>query len=87
MKPKFSLLILIFVFCLAASGLAQSAPDSQSDQGVKSDVKQAGRSTANASKKTARKTKNTSKKVAHKGARKTRQGSEKVEQKTQTPPQ
>ena len=78
-------LVLLCMF----SGIALSQSDTQaqtSDQGVKSDVKDAGHATGRAAKKTARKTKRTAKKGTHAAARKTRQGAEKVEDKTQTPP-
>jgi hypothetical protein len=71
----------------AFSGIVFSQSDTQvSDQGAKSDVKEAGQATGRAAKKTARKTKRGAKKATHAAARKTRKGAEKVEDKTQTPP-
>lgn len=69
-----------------AAPAADSSPTQQSDQGAKSDIKDAGHDTARAAKKTGHKVKRGTKKTAHKTAQKTRQGSEKVEDKT-TPPQ
>lgn len=83
----------ILVLGLGAFASAQTTtalPDSastQSDQGAKSDIKDAGHDTARATKKTGRKVKRGTKKATHKAAQKTRQGSEKVENKTTTPPQ
>ena len=71
----------------ALAGAQAASPPPQSDQGVKSDVKDAGHDTARAAKKTGHKVKRGTKKAAHKAAQKTRQGSEKVEDKTATPPQ
>lgn len=66
---------------------ADSSATQQSDQGAKSDIKDAGHDTARAAKKTGHKVKKGTKKATHKTAQKTRQGSEKVEDKTATPPQ
>lgn len=78
----------ILILGVGALASAQaSSPPPQSDQGVKSDVKDAGHDTARAAKKTGHKVKRGTKKAAHKAAQKTRQGSEKVEDKTATPPQ
>lgn len=62
----------------------QGTKDKDTDQGVKSDVREAGHATGRATKKTAHKTKRGVKKGTHKAAQKTRQGAEKVEDKTQT---
>jgi hypothetical protein len=62
------------------SSIALSQSDTQtqtSDQGAKSDIKEAGHSTGRTAKKTARKTKRTAKKGTHAAARKTRLGAEK----------
>ncbi len=84
----------ILLFGLGAFVVAQDAapavgsnPTQQSDQGAKSDIKDAGHDTGRAAKKTGHKVKRGTKKAAHKTAQKTRQGSEKVEDKTATPPQ
>ncbi len=83
--------VLLFGLGALAHGQAAPAADSsatqQSDQGVKSDIKDAGHDTARAAKKTGQKVKKGTKKVTHKAAQKTRQGSEKVEDKTAPPPQ
>jgi len=83
-KVAASLLLLGLSTIVFAQATSQSQ---DSDQGVKSDVKQAGRSTESAAKKTAHKVKKGTKKVTHKAAKKTREGAEKVEDKTQAPPQ
>lgn len=70
-----------------ASTSANTTAGTPSDQGVKSDMKDAGHDTADAAKKTGHKVKRGTKKATHKAAKKTRQGSEKVEDKTATPPQ
>jgi hypothetical protein len=72
----------------AFTGIAfsQSDPQTQTDQGAKGDVKEAGQATGRAATKTARKTKRGAKKATHAAAKKTRQGAGKVEDKTQTPP-
>src|SRR5207237_9230928 len=69
-----------------AIAISHSDPQAQTDQGAKSDVKEAGQATGRAAKKTARKTKRGAKKATHAAAKKTRQGAGKVEDKTQTPP-
>jgi len=78
----------ILMCWLGTLAVAQATtPPPDSDQGVKSDVKDAGHDTARAAKKTGHKVKRGTKKATHKAAQKTRQGSEKVEDKTATPPQ
>jgi len=92
MKLKLALLIGIFALAVSGIALAQTTttpgqdPSAQSDQGVKSDMKDAASSTKSATKKSARKTKRAAKRTTHKAASKTRQGAGKVEDKTQTPP-
>lgn len=77
----------LLAFSLAPVAIAQDASP-QSDQGAKSDIKDAGRDTKRAVKKTGHKVKKGTKKAAHKTAQKTRQGAEKVEDKTtNNPPQ
>ena len=73
--------LLVLVFGLAGFAFPQTS--TQSDQSVKSDVKDAGRSTKRATTKTGHKAKQGTKKATHKTARKTRQGAQKVEDKTQ----
>jgi hypothetical protein len=63
------------------SGLGVTAGWAQSDQGIKDDVKDAGKATGRAAKKTAKKVKNGSKKVVNKSAEATEKGAHKVEQK------
>jgi hypothetical protein len=76
------------IFLLGSMLIAQDTTQSRpSDQGVKSDVSEAGHATGRAAKKTARKTKHETKKGTHKAVKKTRQGAQKVADKTQTPPQ
>jgi hypothetical protein len=72
---------------LATAQNASPPPSQQSDQGVKSDAKNAAHATGRAAKKTGRKVKRGTKKATHKAAQKTRQGAQKVEDKTATPPQ
>ncbi len=64
-----------------------SSPTPQSDQGAKSDIKDAAHDTARAARKTGHKVKRGTKKAAHKTAQKTRQGAGKIEDKTTPPPQ
>jgi len=76
----------------AQSTSTQSAPPdqntTQSDQGVKSDAREAGPATGRAEKKTAHTTKRTVKKGTNKAAQTTRQGAENVEDKAESnPPQ
>jgi hypothetical protein len=73
--------LLVLIFGLV--GIASAQTSSQSDQSVKSDVKDAGRSTKRATTKTGHKIKRGTKRATHKTARKTRQGAQKVEDKTQ----
>jgi hypothetical protein len=75
--------LFVLLFSLAGIAFAQAQTTTEPDQGVKRDMKDAGRSTKSATKKTARKTKRGTKKATHKTARKTRQGAQKVEDKTQ----
>ena len=80
------------VLAFSLGGLVNAqTPDpnqnTQSDQGVKSDMKDAGHDTAQAAKKTGHKVKKGTKKATHKVAKKTEQGAQKLEDKTATPPQ
>ena len=70
-----------------AQDAANTSQNAQSDQGVKSDMKDAGHDTADAAKKTGHKVKKGTKKATHKVAHKTKKESQKVEDKTATPPQ
>jgi hypothetical protein len=87
MKSLKHILCSLTLLC-AFTGItfSQSDTQTQTDQGAKSDVKEAGQATARAAKKTAHKTKRGAKKATHAAAKKTRQGAGKVEDKTQTPP-
>jgi len=70
-----------------ASTTADPNQNAQSDQGAKSDMKDARHDTARAAKKTGHKIKKGTKRATHKAAKETEQGSQKVEDKTATPPQ
>jgi hypothetical protein len=80
-------MVRVITVCGVFAGLSVAQSSTPSDQGAKSDVKEAGQATGRAAKKTARKSKRETKKAVHKGARETHKGVQKVEDKTQTPPQ
>ncbi len=73
--------LALLLACCIPVGIALAQTDSNS--GVKDDIKSAGSHTKKAAKKTARATKKGTKKVTHKAAHKTKQGADKVEDKTQ----
>ena len=82
-------LSLSFALLLPIAGIAvaQDTTTTTTDQGAKSDMKDAGKDTKSAAKKTGHAVKKTSKKVVHKGAKETGKGADKVEDKTAEPPQ
>ena len=81
MKSLAKILVAV-LFCAVIGAYAFG----QSDQSVKSDVKQAAKSTKRATKKAAKQTKKGAKKVVHKSAKATKKGAGHVEENTQEPP-
>ena len=78
-----SIRLLVLVLGLVGIAFARPQSSTQSDQGVKDDMKDAGHATKRATTKTGHKIKKGTKKATHKTAKKTRQGAQKVEDKTQ----
>ena len=86
MKKPMLTAVLSFLLALSMSAFAlprsSQSDTTQSDSGMKQDIKDAGHSTKNATKKGARKVKKGTKKGIHAGAKKTKEGANKVEDKT-----
>lgn len=75
-------IFIVVLFCSLIGAVALA----QSDEGIKDDVKQAGKATKRATKKTAKQTQKQTKKAIHKSAKKTREGAQKLEDKSHEEP-